>query len=217
MWLREHTGCTFACLYIATAGALAVLFERSRAPDAMHHAKLANASAVYALGALAWPFVWSVVCGHSVRSLPWFAYVGLLWPVVLLTLDVSFVQHSAGHDPLKQAYGMQVDANTLSGLALTLGAVLVRNVSDGFATAAGPMTMATVLLALLFIVPTPVLHADSLHAATLRALQKVTLQYCLGFTITAVSIAFCVGMLKAPQQAVELHKAITESSTAARE
>ena len=197
MWFREHTSATLAGVYVVALGVLAVLYERSAVPVSVPHAKVANTSVVYAIGALSWPFLWSVVCAPTLDSAPWHAYVGLAWPPLLLIIDVAFAQHHVGQDPYRQTQGMQYDANTLSGLALTLGAVLVKNVSDGFATAAAPMMTATVLLGLLFLMPSPALHADSLHAATLRAVQKVALQYCLGFTLTAVAVAFAVGLRRA--------------------
>ena len=209
MWFREHTAATVACVYVAVLGTVAVLYERASVPSgSAMHAKVANASVAYAIGALLWPFAWSTVCGYVVDSMPWFAYIGVLWPPILLLADVAFAQHGVGQDPHRQTQGMSYDANTLSGLALTLGAVLVKTVSDGFATAAAPMMIATVLLGLLFIMPSMALHAESLHAATVRAVQKVALQYCLGFTLTAVSIAFAVGLGRAPAQGPELRKVI---------
>ena len=197
---------TMYCVYVALSGIFVVLIQNRATPAVLTHTKIANASIVYCIGALVWPFAWSLVIGSSISSMPWFAYVGLVWPPILLLVDVVFAQHHAGIDPVRQTQGMQIDANTLSGLALTLGAVLVRNVSNGFADAAGPMMIATVLVALLFLVPTPMLHVKSIHAATIRASQKVALQYCLGFTLTAVAIAFGVGIIRAPVPGEELQK-----------
>lgn len=212
MWLRDHAATTLACVYVVMSGALLVLWMRSSAPDTMTHKKIINASVIYSLGALAWPFVWSAVCGHALgKSMPWTGYVGLIWPPLLLLLDVAFVQHQMGEDPGKTTYGMQMDGNTLSGLALTMGGLLVKYVSDNFATAAGPMLMATVLLVLLLIMPHSPAHMHSLHANTLRSAQKVALQYCLGFSITAIAIAFGVGMLHAPKQGLALQQAVQKA------
>ena len=194
MWLGDHAPSSLACAYVAAAGAAAVLWLRSSAPKGAPHSRIADTVSIYAVGALAWPFVWSLVCSNAMRSMPWFASVGLAWPPLLLLVDVAFAQHQAGQDAGKHSYGMQVDGNTLSGLALTMGGVLARYVSSDFASAAGPVLMATVLLTLLFVVPTPVMHADSAEANSVRAAQKVALQYCLGFTITSVAVAFSVGM-----------------------
>lgn len=211
MWFREHLPATLACVYVAVLGVIAVLYERLAVPPSLVHSKVVDTSVVYALGALTWPFVWSLVCGHAVPSLPWPAYIGLAWPPLLLLVDVAFAQHHVGNDPHRQMQGVQFDANTLSGLALTLGAVLVKNVNEGFATAAQPMMTATVLLALLLIMPSPAMHAESRHANAYRAVQKVALQYCLGFTLTTVAIAFAVGMTRAPAQTSELQKAIHQT------
>ena len=118
MWFREHTPATLACVYVCLLGVVAALYERSSAPATLVHSKVANVSMAYAIGALLWPFVWSLVCGHAVESLPWFAYIGLAWPPLLLLVDVAFAQHHVGLDPHRQTQGMQYDANTLSGLAL---------------------------------------------------------------------------------------------------
>lgn len=199
---------TLACIYVAVLGVAAILLQRSAVPSTMTHAKVADSSVIYALGALAWPFLWSVVCGEAMLTMPALGYIGLLWPPLLLLVDVAFAGHQSGEDPNKRTYAMQVDGNTLSGLALTLGGVLIRYVSDGFSTAASPMMTATVLLVLLFIVPSPSLHADSLNANTFRGVQKVTLQYCLGFVLTALGLAFAVGLKRAAAQPAELSKAI---------
>lgn len=210
MWLREHTPFTLLSVYIVLLGAVAVLWMRSAAPQTMAHSKVADASVIYALGALAWPFFWLVVCGHSIGSLPWPAYAGLAWPPLLLLSDVAFAQHQTGQDPHNQVVGMAVDGNTLSGLALTMGGLFVKYVNDSFATAAGPMLMATVLLVLLFIMPHSAAHVRSLHANTMRSVQKVALHYCLGYSITAIAIAFGVGMLHAPKQGTALQQAIQQ-------
>ena len=194
MWLGKHAPPTLACVYVAAAGVAVVLWLRSAAPRRAPHGRITDTMSIYAVGALAWPFVWSMVCSNAMQSMPWFATVGLMWPPLLLLVDVAFAQHQVGQDVGKHSYGMQVDGNTLSGLALTMGGVLARYVSSDFASAAGPVLMATVLLTLLFVVPTPVVHAESAEANAVRAAQKVALQYCLGFTITSVAVAFSVGM-----------------------
>ena len=67
------------------------------------------------------------------------------------------------------------------------------------------------LLALLFVMPAWPVHADSIHASTLRSLQKVVVQYCLGFALTAVGVCFSVSMLKASSQGTELRLAMDEA------
>lgn len=208
MLLREHTSLTLAALYVVVLGAVAIVLERRAAPNTGVHRKLADASTVYAIGALAWPFAWLAVCGRATQSMPWLAFVGLAWPPLLLLVDVAFAQHAAGDDPAKQTYALQMDGNTLSGLALALGGVLVKYVSDGFATASSPMLMAALLLVLLVVVPSPGLHADSAHASAFRAAQKVAVQYCLGLVITSVAIVFGVGMRHAGRQGAELARAL---------
>lgn len=210
MWIADDRRASIACIFIATTGMLAALVARLATPATMTHSTIMNAATVYVCGALLWPFVWSKVCGgSSAVQLPAWAFIGLAWPPLLLALDVAFAQHHADEDVSKSAYGMQVDGNTLSGLALALGGVLVRHVSSGYATAAGPMLMASVLLVLLLVAPSPVLHARSAHAATMRAVQRVALQWCLGFSITAVALAFGVGMrMHSHRQTDELQKAL---------
>lgn len=212
MWFREHLPMTLACVYVVTLGVVAALVQHSMAPGTMLHTRIADTTLVYALGGLLWPFCWSVVCGASMEHMPSVGYLGLVWPSILLLLDAAFAHHATDQDPHKQAMGMQVDGNTLSGLALTLGGVLVQSVSSNFATAAAPMMSATVLLTLLFILPTPNLHSKSRHANLQRSVSKVVLQWCLGFVITAVAIAFGVGMLRAPQQGSELKKAVATAA-----
>ena len=213
MWFRDHAALTLASVYVVLLGVVAVVWERFFAPAPPRRAqaatRIADTSAVYALGALAWPFVWSAVCGAAMPSMPSIGYVGVLWPPTLLLVDALYARHTAAHDAQKQTYAMQLDGNTLSGLALTLGGLLVRWVSDKFATSASPMFTAAVLLALLVVFPSPAMHAESREANAVRAAQKVALQYCLGLLLTAVSIAFGVGMQHTDEQCNALAHAMT--------
>ena len=202
---------TLLCGYVVVLGAIVILLVWLRTPQTLVHSKVADASVIYALGGLLWPFVWSLVCGHAMSTMPWFGFIGLAWPPLLLLVDVAFASHASGQDPSKQTYGMQIDGQALSGLALTLGGVLMKYVSDGFATSAAPMTMATVLVVLLLLFPNTPMHAESRNANVMRGVQKVALQFCLGFSITAVAIALGVGMLRAPQSKNELHKVMVKS------
>ena len=59
---------------------------------------------------------------------------------------------------------------------------------------------------LLMVTPNFGFHEKSKHAKMLVALQKVILQFCLGFLLTAVSITFGVGMKTAGRQGIELEK-----------
>lgn len=211
MWLREHASVTLSVVYVAVLGALVIVASRCLVPaDSLVHARIANTGAVCAVGALAWPFLWATVA-HPERTMPWTVYVGLVWPPLLLLADVAFAQHGVGEDGARKASTLQYDASTLTGLAVTLGALMVKSVSDGYATAAAPMISATMLLALLFVMPAWPVHADSIHASTLRSLQKVVVQYCLGFALTAVGVCFSVSMLKASSQGTELRRAMVDA------
>ena len=217
MWLRDHTGLTLSCLYVVLVGVVAILALRhsaalssttSSSASSHRHRRMLDKQTIYALGGLLWPFVWAGVCGASVESLPPVAYLGLVWPSLLLLVDVAFVRHSYGEDASRTTFSLQNDGNVLSGMALAIGGLFVRYVSDGFARVASPMFIASILLILLVVTPSPSAHADSLQANAIHATQKVALQYCLGLIITSVGITFGVGMVKAGGQAHELQKAM---------
>lgn len=208
MWLGHHATLTAACVYVVLVGVIAaVLLTRGPQRPAKYR-KLTERMLVYAIGSLLWPFLWASVCGCSVESLPTVAYLGLLWPPLLLLADTAFVTHSLDAPAERARMSVQNDANAISAMALTIGGLFVRHVSEGFARAAAPMFLAAVLLILLVVLPTPAFHADSTEANVAHAVQKVALQYCLGLIITSLGITFGVGMRKAGMQGAELKKAM---------
>lgn len=214
MWLHEHTWLTATCVYVVLVGVVtAVVAHNQIACAAPDYCKMSHKMLVYAIGGMAWPFLWAAICGPSVDHMPAVAYLGLVWPSLLLLVDTAFVSHSFRGDDRGAARSIQNDGNTLSAMALAIGGLFVRYVSEGFATAASPMFVAAVLFVLLVVVPTPAFRAGSTHASAVHAIQKVALQYCLGFIITSVGITFGVGMVHAAKQGTELKKVIGAYST----
>lgn len=208
MWFARHTVLTGACIYVVLVGVIAAV-ALARGPRPPKYRKLSERMLVYTIGSLLWPFLWALVCGCAVESLPTVAYIGLIWPPILLLIDTAFVTHTLSAPTDRARVNIQNDANAISAMALTIGGLFMRHVSDGFARAASPMFLAAILLILLVVVPSPSFHTDSSHANISNAIQKVVLQYCLGLVITSLGITFGVGMLKADKQGVELKKAMT--------
>lgn len=179
--------------------------------------RMATTNIIYALGAiLYWP-LWFMVCGKSVETMPSIAAVGLAWPQVLILLDMLFLHHSFdkhdtnnGGSTAKRAQTIAMDSNILSGLALTIGGLFVRYISDGYATAASPMFVASLFVLLLVVIPSPDVEPSSVHAAALLAVQKVGIQYCLGFVLTSVALTLGVGLKKSSHQGEELAKVMAE-------
>lgn len=216
MWFQEHTALTAACGYIVVLGALAVLAARNcvASKTSIAHRRLADTSAVYAIGALLWPLIWSLVCGSAFEKMKRVALVGLIWPPLLLLIDTVFVHHQVSADPRRTAGSIQFDGNALSGMALAIGGLLARYVSGGYAAAASPMFMATILLIFMVVLPTPAFSPESTEAGIVQSVQKVALQYCLGFILTAVSVVLAVGLARGDAQGEELAKAMNESGGA---
>lgn len=210
MWWREHTLLTLSCVYIVSVGTLALLAIRHYVQVGPHHAKLVNRCVLYAVGAFLWPFVWSALCGDvaTTSAMPLAGYLGLVWPLLWIAVEVGTVQHTALSNAEKTSSAIQFDANSLSGVAFAIGGLLVRYVSDGFASASSPMFLVSILLPTLFVMPNPSLHPGSATAQSLQIMQKLSLQYSLGFVITALSIAFGIGMQKVGRQGSELAKAV---------
>lgn len=210
--LRVARPATLACAYVVASGVLGVLLLRGGSAVGMasqRHRTLATITAINAVGALLWPVLWTLVCGHSLRTLPPIAWIGLAWPSAVLLLNTALVQHQFDARTERRAHAIQADANMLSGLALAIGGLLAKYVSDGFALTASPMFVAALLLVLLIVAPNPDVHADSPLAHALHALQRVALQYCLGFILTSVAIILSVGFVKAAaKQEGELRKAL---------
>lgn len=194
MWVKGHAGLTVGCVYASVVGVAVVAAVRARVRT---HTLLVDTAVTYAVGAVMWPFVWALVCSGTLQT-PALGYLGLAWPMVLFLIDIAFVEHQAHTDPSKRSHSLQVDGNTLSGLALALGGLFVRHhVTGGGASTASPMIAASVLLILLVVTPSPSVHAQSRQANLIHALQKVVLQYCLGLIITMVCLSITAGAVAA--------------------
>lgn len=209
MWLGAHLLWSLSSLYVVLLATVVVLIQVPNVERNSQFSRLVDKQTIYAIGALLWPLIWTSVCVISKDELPWPAYLGLVWPPLLLLIDIVFVGHSFEEDTNRRSNTIHTDANVLSGLALSLGGLFVRHVSEGFSQSASPMYTAAVLLILLVVMPHPSFHAKSVQTNALQSLQKVGIQYCLGLIITSVGIMFGVGMKKRNLQTNELKKVLS--------
>ena len=157
--------------------------------------RLANDVFLMGLGILAWPLIWVYICTDAtVEALPYLTYLGLLWPPLLLMLDVANIEHQVEDHTEKKNAALQAEASGLISLGLTIGGLLVRHVSDAFGTAATPLFTAGILMALLVVIPSPNIHAKSSQAEMLVAIRKIAISYTIGLLITSISLTFAIGL-----------------------
>ena len=154
----------------------------------------ANRATVWCVGAVLWPFVWSTFVGTDVLDRTPLSIIGLLWPPVLLGLDLLWVTQSSDQNQSKQT--LSYDGNAISSLAFALGGLLVTNVGQSFARAASPILTACVFLILAFVIPTPGARNGTVSSSVISAIQKVCLSYCVGLLLTAVGVNLNIGLHK---------------------
>lgn len=191
---------------IYTMGSRNALCSRGMRDDQIFNA---NRATVWCLGAVLWPFVWSAFVGTDVLDRTPMAVLGLLWPPLLLSLDLIWITQSSEHSQSKQT--LSYDGNAISSLAFALGGLLVTNVGQNFARAASPILTACVFLIVAFVLPTPGTKNGTLSGSIISAIQKVCLSYCVGLLLTAVGVNLNIGLFKYKSNQGEiLLKALTQ-------
>lgn len=168
--------------------------------------RAANQVTVWTTGALMWPLVWFALVGCDVALRAPLGFIGLIWTPLLLFLDIFWV---GNHSEDRPQQALTYDANAISSLAFALGGVLLTNIGRSFARAASPMLSACLFLICAFVIPSFGVRPGTPGAASVQALQKVSLCYCIGLLMTAVGINLNATVLKFSQgRGEKLHASI---------
>ena len=164
-------------------------------------------SAIYALGAIAWPMAFVAVlyllngtgvsesfappgggCAYAVAFALW-------WPLLLMGWDLFEAgSRRRGSAPAEAGIevGTQSNAATIVGGAWALGALLaiINGRRGGHSRQSAKIIMLSLVLCIAFVLPTP---GDgprrSVANLTIAALQKTALNYAIGFFILGIVLA----------------------------
>ena len=156
--------------------------------------ELMNTVTCYVIGCLIWPALWYFLVGvETIKAAP-AAVLGLVWPIVILTLDVLWVSKQPLEPEDTKKTTFTFDGNALSSLSFALGGVLLSQVGKTFASSASPMLSACIFLVIGFVLPSPGVHARTSIGAIILALKKIAMAFCVGLLISSIAISLQIGL-----------------------
>lgn len=175
-------------------------------------------STINYVGLLLWPIVWDVTIGYELMYHFPFTFLGFLWPMVLIFLDIYFMDidddddnaggsksgattPSSGKDdapkvdnPLLLIHGndshrnIQMDATAVITIAFAMGALLLSNSDPNIAAISSPMIMFALLFTIAFVIPSTDMRMEASSKKSFDAIQRIFLQYAIGFVIAGIAI-----------------------------
>ena len=154
----------------------------------------ANILTVWMVFMLLWPIIWMRVVGMAVIEGFPLCFVGLLWPIILLTVDIMWISHQTIESEAVSKKSMfSFDSNAISGMSFALGGLLISNLGHDFAKSSSPILLSVVFLCIAFVLPAPSLQISTLSGITMQSIQKACLYCCVGLLVTALMINMSAG------------------------
>lgn len=165
-----------------------------------------NIATVQTLGMVLWPLTWEALIGTETLSTMPVVAVGLVWPLVLLLLDLTWIAHqTASHEGVNKKTVFHFDSGAVQGLAFGIGGLLVSNLGARFAKSVSPVFSVCVLVCIAVLLPSPGVQASTLNSITIGSIQKVALTYCIGLLISTLlmNLHLCKHMSGSPVEAAQ--------------
>jgi len=170
-----------------------VLSRQRTGPLSELHDRLSNQLTVLTIGCILWPIAWLLLVGKdAVVSSP-LSLIGLAWTPLLLLLDMSFL-HQNSED--QSSHSVSYNGTAISSICFALGGLLITNVGKNFARAASPLLSSCIFLICAFVLPSFSTRSSSSETATMQAIQKVALSFCIGLLLSTVGINLQVSWVK---------------------
>ena len=136
-----------------------------------------------------WPILWLKIVGKEIVSSFPYSVVGLIWTLMLFTIDILGISHHTIETEGENKKSMfTFDSNAISGLAFALGGVIVSNLGQDFGKTASPIFSSVILLCMAFLIPSPGIRATTLSGISIQTIQKSCIYCCIGLLVTALSI-----------------------------
>lgn len=182
-----YVGCGVAAamLTLATTASL----EGADALNDDEYRAQVQLAAVWSTGVVGWValFHWLVGIEAAARSPA--GFLGLAWPILLLSVDLVMLQHQTLRgEPKHSSGGFTFEANVVTALAFSVGSLVSTTFGRELARTAGPVLSSVIFLALAFVLPNPSVQSGTATAATFRAIRKVCFTFCIGLLSTVVLI-----------------------------
>lgn len=153
-------------------------------------------NAVLTVGVLWWPIVWDATIGlHRLIEEPRLL-LGFIWVPVLTMLELQYVSQfsaatgKAGRaSALFQHSDLNSDTSAIISAAFAMGSLLYSSSKNYTAT---HIIMYALVFCLAFVVPTLQVPPETKAAVMWRSVQKLILNYAIGFIISGI----CTDLLK---------------------
>jgi hypothetical protein len=141
------------------------------------------------VGLLLWPVIWNLAIGFEILEYFPFTFLGLVWPMVLIFMDLYAKQERV--EPRGTSYSLvgnlQVNASAVITVAFSMGALLL-STDKSVSTISSPMIMFALLFTIAFVVPAHNLQISAPTQNMLVSIQNIFLNYAIGFVIAGISV-----------------------------
>jgi hypothetical protein len=148
-------------------------------------------NAVLAGSVIAWPLVFDATIGlDKLIEKPKLLF-GFLWPIMLGLVELNYVSRFStdtgklgAASALFQHADLSKDTSAIISAAFAMGSLLIGSRRN---TAVNYIIMYALLFCVAFLVPTLQIPPGTREAIMWRSVQKVVLNYAIGFTISGIS------------------------------
>ena len=148
-------------------------------------------NAVLAGSVIAWPLIFDATIGlDKLTDKPKLLF-GFLWPIILGLVELNYVSRFStdtgklgNASALFQHADLSKDTTAIISAAFAMGSLLIGSRRN---TAVNYIIMYALLFCVAFLVPTIQIPPGTKEAIMWRSVQKVVLNYAIGFTIAGIS------------------------------
>lgn len=161
---------------------------------------------VLASSVLLWPVIFDATIGLSQLFAKPKLLVGFFWPIVLGLTELNYVSRfstTTGAQgraaALFQQADLNVDTTMIISAAFAMGSLLLGSRRN---TPVNYMIMYALLFCVAFLVPTLQIPPETKESIMWRSVQKVVLNYAIGFTIAGISTDILGNVFTAPDAGI---------------
>ena len=141
-----------------------------------------------------WPVVWALLLNErrsELRTLP-----GLLWPLIILTIDIRSMNHTTYETTTQSKRPMlSMDANAICSLTFALSGILGAQ-NDACCR---EIFMYAIIGCVAFVMPAPYTSTSSTESVVIESIQKTMLAYATGMLLTGIMLRLSVSNVVSSQ------------------
>lgn len=180
------------CLALTVSMTCAVSLPTRDAQDDLKYIGVCSATG----GVLFWPVLFDIVVGYDVLMKHPYAFLGFLWPLMMGLIDMRASADRTLLDVTDKHGNVRIgtfraDVGVIVTTAFAMGSLMSSKSDVGSARLASPLIMFALVLCLAFVLPAgdAADGASFRHTVTVQSVQKVALNYAVGFVLTGIALA----------------------------